>query len=49
CLTNTNVNVVLTGPKNLQQLEENIAAVKKGPFNQEEMARIRNFGKAVHG
>ncbi|MCP5048228.1 MAG: aldo/keto reductase [bacterium] len=49
CLTNTNVNVVLTGPKNLQQLEENIAAVKKGPFNQEEMVRIRNFGKAVHG
>lgn len=49
CLTNPNVDVVLTGPKTGTQLQENIAAVKQGPLNEEEMTWMREFGKVVHG
>ncbi len=49
CLTSPHVDVVLTGPKNLKQLEENLDALAKGPLDDEEMEWIRRFGKAVHG
>lgn len=49
CLSNTNVNVVLTGPKSLEQLKENIAALDSGPLNEREMAWMREFGNVVHG
>jgi aryl-alcohol dehydrogenase-like predicted oxidoreductase len=49
CLSNPNVDVVLTGPASLKELEENIAAVERGPLSPEEERWIRDFGRAVHG
>ena len=47
-LDNDNVDVVLTAPRNLAQLDENLAAVGKGPLTQEETDFMRRFGERVH-
>ena len=47
CLSNDDVNVVLTGPKNEKQLHENIAALEKGPLSTEEDKWMRKFGASV--
>lgn len=47
-LSHPNVNVCLTAPSNIQQLEENLAAFHQGPFCEEEMEFMRKFGDAVH-
>ena len=47
-LSNPNVDVCLTAPRNLKQLEENLAAVRQGPLAEDEMAFMRSFGDAVH-
>ncbi|MDH5717896.1 MAG: aldo/keto reductase [Spirochaetia bacterium] len=49
CLSNSNVDVVLCGPANEEQLINNIEALKKGPLSSSEDMYIRKFGKAVHG
>lgn len=49
CLSDPHVDVVLTGPKTMPQLEENLAAVKEGPLDENQMAWMRKFGKVVHG
>lgn len=49
CLSSPHVDVCLTGPASVQQLEENLAAVAKGPLTAEEDAWMRKFGQAVHG
>lgn len=46
-LNHPNVHVVLSGPKNQQQLEENLAAIRKGPLSEVEMNWIREYGKRV--
>jgi aryl-alcohol dehydrogenase-like predicted oxidoreductase len=49
CLSNSHVDLALTGPKNRQQLKENISQLQeKGPLSEEENRWIRNFGKIVH-
>ena len=49
CLSHPDVDVVLTGPKNRRQLEENLTDLKKnGPLTEEEDRRIRAFGEVVH-
>ena len=49
CLANSHVDLVLTGPKNRQQLQENIETLrKKGPLSEEENNWIRDYGKIVH-
>jgi len=49
CLSNEHVDVVLTGPKNHQQLEANIHNLRnKGPLSQEENQWIRAYGEIVH-
>lgn len=48
-LSDPHVNVVLTGPGNIKQLEDNLEAIKKGPLNEDEMTWMRQFGKIVHG
>jgi predicted aldo/keto reductase-like oxidoreductase len=49
CLSNPHVDVVLTGPKNRRQLQENLESVReRGPLSQEEMHWIREFGQVVH-
>ena len=49
CLSNPNVDLVLTGPKNREQLQSNLCGLKeKGPLSEEENRWISNFGMAVH-
>ncbi len=47
-LSNPNVDVCLTAPRNARQLEENLAGLGKGPLSSEEMAFMHNFGDIVH-
>ncbi len=49
CLSSPHVDVVLNGPANEQQLDENLAAVEKGPLSDDEMRWMRDLGKAAHG
>jgi aryl-alcohol dehydrogenase-like predicted oxidoreductase len=49
CLTDTHVDVVLTGPRNVTELRENLAALEKGPLSPEEMDFMRKFGNGVRG
>ena len=48
CLSNPHVDVALTGPANMKQLDENFAAMEKGPLSSEEDDWMRRFGKVVH-
>lgn len=49
CLSSPSVDVVLTGPKTLAQLDENLQALERGRLNQEEERWLRSFGEVVHG
>jgi hypothetical protein len=49
CLTNPNVDVVLSGPRNVVELRKNLDALEKGPLSSGEMTFLREFGEAVHG
>jgi aryl-alcohol dehydrogenase-like predicted oxidoreductase len=49
CLTNPNIDIVLTGPRDVTQLRQNLAAVEKGPLSAAEMEFMQTFGRAVHG
>lgn len=49
CLTSPHIDVALTGPRNVMEMRENLAALGKGPLSPEEMLFIREFGRAVHG
>jgi len=49
CLSNPNVDVVISAPKNATELRENMQALERGPLSDDEMARMRALGKAVHG
>lgn len=49
CLTHPNVDVVLTGPANPAQLDENLAALEAGPLSESELQWMRGFGQVVHG
>lgn len=49
CLSNPSVDVVLTGPSSQQELEENLAAVERGPLTPDEEKWMRDYGRAVHG
>ena len=49
CLSNPHVDVVLTGPKNRAQLEENLNSLRqKGPLSEEEYQWMSEFGRVVH-
>ena len=47
-LSNPHVHVCLTAPTNEKQLRENLAALRRGPLNEEEMHFMRQFGAAVY-
>jgi aryl-alcohol dehydrogenase-like predicted oxidoreductase len=47
-LSNPHVHVCLTAPRNEKQLRENVAALRRGPLNEEEMHFMRQFGDAVY-
>jgi aryl-alcohol dehydrogenase-like predicted oxidoreductase len=49
CLSNPHVDLVLTGPKDRRQLQENLSDLReKGPLSEEENRWIRDFGQIVH-
>ena len=47
-LSNPNVHVCLTAPRNMSELEENLSAVRLGPLSADEMTFMQKFGDAVH-
>jgi aryl-alcohol dehydrogenase-like predicted oxidoreductase len=46
-LSNPNVHVCLTAPRNAKELEHNIAALRQGHLSEEDMDFMRKFGDAV--
>ena len=49
CLSNPHVDLVLTGPKNRQQLQQNLNDLRdKGPLSEKENRWIRDYGRIVH-
>jgi aryl-alcohol dehydrogenase-like predicted oxidoreductase len=48
-LSNPYVDVVITGPSNAQQLEENLTEVANGPMTGEELEWMRRIGDYVYG
>ena len=49
CLSSPHVDIVLTGPANAQQLQDNLTAVSQGPLSDEELESMRRYGRLVHG
>jgi aryl-alcohol dehydrogenase-like predicted oxidoreductase len=49
CLSSPHVDLVLSGPASVAQLDENLAALQQGPLSEQEMGWMREFGQAVHG
>jgi len=49
CLSNPNVDLVVSAPKTAAQMRENMQALARGPLDEQEMAHMRALGKAVHG
>ncbi|MBI2060979.1 MAG: aldo/keto reductase [Nitrospirae bacterium] len=47
-LSNPNVDVCLTAPRNRKELGENLAAVRRGPLTDDDLGFMRQFGDAVH-
>ena len=48
-LSNPHVDVCMTAPSNLKQLEEDIQALEQGPLSDEEMAMMKEYGDLIHG
>jgi aryl-alcohol dehydrogenase-like predicted oxidoreductase len=46
-LSNPHIHLVLTGPKNRDQLMMNFKAMQNGPLTQEELDWIRQYGKRI--
>jgi aryl-alcohol dehydrogenase-like predicted oxidoreductase len=46
-LSNPHVHLALTGPANREQLKQNFAALEMGPLTEEEMERVREYGRQV--
>lgn len=49
CLSSPHIDVALCGPRTAAEWRENVAALGKGPLSPEEMAFMRDFGRAVRG
>lgn len=47
-LSNPNVHTVLTAPRSEKELRENVAAVRQGSLNEDDMTFMRSFGDVVH-
>ena len=47
-LSNPNVHVALTGPKDREQLKDNLKVMDKGPLSPDEMAWVREYGRQVY-
>jgi aryl-alcohol dehydrogenase-like predicted oxidoreductase len=49
CLSSPHIDIMLMGVRTLDELDENLRALERGPLSDAEMQRIRAFGRAVHG
>jgi aryl-alcohol dehydrogenase-like predicted oxidoreductase len=49
CLSSPQVDVVLTGPKSVDQLRENLTALEKGPFDADKITWMREIGARAEG
>lgn len=49
CLSNPNVDLVISAPKTADQMRENLRAIELGPLSDDEMTRMRALGRLVHG
>ena len=47
-LSNPDVDVCMTGPKNTDQMREALLALERGPMSEEELAWMRRVGDHVH-
>ncbi|MGD0339242.1 MAG: aldo/keto reductase [Bacteroidota bacterium] len=47
-LSNPNVHLCLTAPRNIGQFEENIKSLSDGPLSEDEMKLMQEYGDAVH-
>jgi aryl-alcohol dehydrogenase-like predicted oxidoreductase len=47
-LSNPHVDVCLTAPSNLRQLEENLASFRQGPLDEDDLRFMQRFGDAGH-
>jgi aryl-alcohol dehydrogenase-like predicted oxidoreductase len=48
-MSNPSVGLCLMAPGSLREFEENIAEIRRGPLDAEEMRFMRTFGDAVRG
>jgi aryl-alcohol dehydrogenase-like predicted oxidoreductase len=49
CLSSPHVDVTLTGPASIDQVNQNFDAIEKGPLSADELTWMRAFGQKVHG
>ena len=47
-LSNPNIDMVLTAPQTIQQLEENLSTLEMGPVSEEDRAWLERIGDHVH-
>ncbi len=47
-LSNENVDISLTVPRSLRQVQQNLTCLEQGPMSEDEMAFMRRFGDTVH-
>jgi aryl-alcohol dehydrogenase-like predicted oxidoreductase len=48
-LSNPHIQVAICGPKDVAQTRDAIAALGRGPLDEEQLARMRTIGDHVHG
>ena len=48
-LTNNNVDMTLSGPRDSSELDEALATLERGPMDEDELVWMRKVGDAVHG
>ena len=49
CLAEPAIQIVLTAPKSVAELEQNLAALSSKPMKDDERARWKRFGDLVYG
>ncbi len=47
-LSNPSIDVCMTGPASEQHVRESLSALDLGPISEEELARMRRIGQAIH-
>ena len=48
-LSHPNVDICMTGPKNLAQMRENLSVLERSAMTAEELERMRRIGDHIYG